>query len=304
MGQKFDEAMWLLDSGTRNIVQSSYDDFCKKNTEFRAKAGLEVTIIREAMGECCSWCSDLEGVYTYDTAPDDVYARHRECNCVVSTRTKKGTFQDAWSKKEYNTYRENRIARAEEIEREHEKYISPPVREVAARFRLGASSGNSGGETIRRELGQINREDTQSAIDLFKEQIRNREIENAIVIDKNGNVVHFIGNDSNVDLFDVDLDGASILHNHPASNGIVSFGEDDFYLIREHQNAIYDLVNPEYDYHLEVIKDLNNLSYNSLKNYITDSIQTVLDLEEDYQHMLMQGLSDNGFIKYERIKKN
>lgn len=115
MGQKFDEAMRLLDSGVRNIVQSSYDDFCKKNTEFRAKAGLEVVIIREALGECCSWCSDLEGVYTYDTAPDDVYARHRECNCVVSTRTKKGTFQDAWSKKEYNTYRENRIAWAEEM---------------------------------------------------------------------------------------------------------------------------------------------------------------------------------------------
>lgn len=121
MGQKFDEAMRLLDSGTRNIVQSSYDDFCKKNTEFRARAGLEVVIIREAMGECCSWCSDLEGVYTYDTAPDDVYARHRECNCVVSTRTKKGTFQDAWSKKEYNTYRENRIAREQEILEEQSK---------------------------------------------------------------------------------------------------------------------------------------------------------------------------------------
>lgn len=116
MGQKFDEAMRLLDSGTRNIVQSSYDDFCKKNTEFRTKAGLEVVIIREAMGECCSWCADLEGVYTYDTAPKDVYGRHRGCACVVSTRTKKGTFQDAWSKKEYNTYRENRIARAEELE--------------------------------------------------------------------------------------------------------------------------------------------------------------------------------------------
>lgn len=303
MGQKFEEAMRLLDSGTRNIVQSSYDDFCKQNTEFRAKAGLEVVIIREAMGECCSWCSDLEGVYTYDTAPDDVYARHRECNCVVSTRTKKGTFQDAWSKKEYNTYRENRIARAEEIEKEQEKYISPNIKEANAKLRLGASTGNGSGETVRRELGKIEREDAQTAVSYFKEQIRNREVENAIVIDKNGNVIHFVGDNSGVKLFDVDLEGANILHNHPESNGIVSFGEDDFYLIRDHQNAIYDLVNSEYDYHLEVIKQIDNLSYNSLKDFVTEDIQTVENLQEDYQHILMKGLKDKGYIKYERIKR-
>ena len=303
MGQKFEEAMRLLDSGTKNIVQSSYDDFCKQNTEFRAKAGLEVVIIREALGECCSWCSDLEGVYTYDTAPDDVYARHRECNCVVSTRTKKGTFQDAWSKKEYNTYRENRIARAEEIEKEQEKYISPNIKEANAKLRLGASTGNGSGETVRRELGKIEREDAQTAVSYFKEQIRNREVENAIVIDKNGNVIHFVGDNSGVKLFDVDLEGANILHNHPESNGIVSFGEDDFYLIRDHQNAIYDLVNSEYDYHLEVIKKIDNLSYNSLKDFVTEDIQTVENLQEDYQHILMKGLKDKGYIKYERIKR-
>lgn len=118
MGKKFDEMLRLMDSGTRNIVQSANDEYCKKNAEFRAKAGLEVLIIRESLGECCSWCSDLEGVYTYDTAPDDVYARHRDCNCVVSTRTKKGTFQDAWSKKEYANYREHRIEKAQEMLRE------------------------------------------------------------------------------------------------------------------------------------------------------------------------------------------
>ena len=304
MGKKFDEMLRLMDSGTRNIVQSANDEYCKKNAEFRAKAGLEVLIIRESLGECCSWCSDLEGVYTYDTAPDDVYARHRDCNCVVSTKTKKGTFQDAWSKKEYKTYRENRIARAKEIEREQKNIISPPIKEVTARLRLGASVGNGGEETIRRELGQINRENAQSAIDYFKEQIRNEKIENAIVIDKNGKVIHFIGNESNVNLFEVDLDGAYILHNHPISNGLVSFGEDDFYLIREHQNAIYDLVNTEYDYHLEVIRPLDKLSYSSLNDFVIEDIQSLNDLQEDYQHILMKSLSDKGYVKYERIKKN
>lgn len=115
MSEAFEKMIRLLESGVQNIVQSSNDEFCRKNAEFRAKAGLEVVIIRESLGKCCSWCSELEGTYTYDTAPDDVYARHRGCRCVVSTKTKKGTYQDAWSKKHYNSYRENRIAREKEI---------------------------------------------------------------------------------------------------------------------------------------------------------------------------------------------
>ena len=112
MNDKFEN---LLGSGIRNIAQSFYDSFVEVNAKFRAKAGLKVTIVRESLGECCSWCSDLAGTYSYDNAPDDVYARHKGCNCVVSTKTEKGTWQDAHSRKEYKTYRENRIAREQEI---------------------------------------------------------------------------------------------------------------------------------------------------------------------------------------------
>ena len=113
MNEKF---VNFLESGIRNISQSFYDRFVEKNAKFRSEAGLKVTIVREALGECCSWCSDLEGVYSYDTAPDDIYARHRECNCVVSTKTEKGTWQDAHSKREYDTFRENRIAIEKELD--------------------------------------------------------------------------------------------------------------------------------------------------------------------------------------------
>lgn len=170
MEKKFDEMLRLMDSGTRNIVQSANDEYCKKNAEFRAKAGLEVLIIRESLGECCSWCSDLEGVYTYDTAPDDVYARHRDCNCVVSTRTKKGSFQDAWSKKEYKSYRENRIARAEELEKEKEgqgKY-EKNIRQI-----MNTVSTKSTGGKWYKPINPDNKKDVQAAKEYRKISRRN-----------------------------------------------------------------------------------------------------------------------------------
>lgn len=174
MGKKFDEMLRLMDSGTRNIVQSANDEYCKKNAEFRAKAGLEVLIIRESLGECCSWCSDLEGVYTYDTAPDDVYARHRDCNCVVSTRTKKGSFQDAWSKKEYKTYRENRIARAEEILKQNENL----------------------NEITQKKLEKIINAKTQKGIDEVKTLLKNIGLEASGYFDKiNQDVANVIVNE-------------------------------------------------------------------------------------------------------------
>lgn len=115
MSEAFEKYQRLLSSAVNNLSRAFYDQYVETNAKFRAKAGLKVTIVREALGECCSWCSDLAGVYSYDNAPDDIYARHRDCSCVVSTRTEKGTWQDAWSRKEYKSYRENRIAKEQEI---------------------------------------------------------------------------------------------------------------------------------------------------------------------------------------------
>ena len=45
----------------------------------------------------------------------DIYARRKNCTCIVMTKTERGTYQDAWSRKEYDTEREARIAREQEI---------------------------------------------------------------------------------------------------------------------------------------------------------------------------------------------
>ncbi len=40
-------------------------------------------IVRETAGGCREWCDGLTGEYTYTDVPDDVYKRHKNCNCTV-----------------------------------------------------------------------------------------------------------------------------------------------------------------------------------------------------------------------------
>ena len=168
-------------------------------------------------------------------------------------------------------------------------------------IKLGAGKKSEDGNTNRIELGTINPKNTDYLISDLSSQIRNFGTENAIVIESNGKVVHFSSSSSEaVDMFDIDLNGATILHNHPESNGIVSFGEDDFMFLRENQNIrkLY-CCNAEYDYSVSVIKDMSEITYNSMyveaiKNYIPG---------EDMQHLVFQELSRKGYVKYERRRK-
>ena len=61
------------------------------------------------------------------------------------------------------------------------------------------------------------------------------------VIDNDGNVYYNIGSEKSVGIGSIKLSDCIVLHNHPASNGIVSFGEDDFNLIREYQSASWGI---------------------------------------------------------------
>ena len=163
---------------------------------------------------------------------------------------------------------------------------------------LGANSNSRSGNTTRIELGQVDIKDIDLFVNEFSEQIRNSDIENALVIDKNGNAIQFISNtDDSVYIFDVDLDGAIVLHNHPSTNGILSFGEDDFLFLRENQTMkSFRCCNEEYDYSVNVLKDMSNLVYNGLyreamENYI---------IGEDIQHMTFEVMKQKGYVNYER----
>lgn len=96
-----------------NTTESFFDDFIRKNADFRSKAGMLTYIERMAAPDGvksrklgkgkyfipCDWCQGLEGKYIYpDQVSDEVFQRHEFCRCVVTYKSEKMR-QDVWSKK-------------------------------------------------------------------------------------------------------------------------------------------------------------------------------------------------------------
>lgn len=87
-------------SAVENTANSFYDDYVKKNAEFRTKAGIKCYIVRETGGKCCAWCQSLAGRYVYGDEPDDVFRRHDNCTCTVTFENGRER-QDVWSKEKW-----------------------------------------------------------------------------------------------------------------------------------------------------------------------------------------------------------
>ncbi len=162
--------------------------------------------------------------------------------------------------------------------------------------RPGQVGGSGKGGT--RKIGEINPDDMDAAIQYFGDQIRNREVENTVVIDREGNVYHAVGNVDGVGIDGVDLNGAVITHNHPEANGILSFGEDDFYFLREHQD-IKELqcANKEYTYQISILKDISEVVYNDIYR---EGFKYRYDPDYEAQDAAMRVLQERGYVKYDK----
>lgn len=146
--------------------------------------------------------------------------------------------------------------------------------------------------------------ENRNPIDEIKELengIRKERYENAYVIQKNGDIYKFIGEKDSVNVFDVDFDGAIITHNHPVSNGIVSFGHDDFQFLKLHQNLKeFRVVNEEYTYYVRVLKNLDEVVYNDI--YIAGFNHIRGKDNVDVQHCAFLELKKRGYVEYVRRK--
>lgn len=164
---------------------------------------------------------------------------------------------------------------------------------------LGASNAASDGSQPVH-IGQIDISKKKEAIEYFGNAIRSSNIEKLYVIDKEGNVYYNEGTKDVVSIGDLDLTDCAVLHNHPKSNGIVSFGADDFISIRDTDAVDWYLVNEKFDYYLKKIKSMKGITYNhAWQWYMEDMID--LDIEDE-QHLIMKSLAKRGYIKYERKK--
>lgn len=97
----------------RNFCHTFYDDFVEQNVEFRLNAGVKSVITRRNLGDPCSFCDKLIGVYEYGKHPGNIFVRHDSCRCLVTFTSEKGVVQDSHSKDLFKTQREARIARQE-----------------------------------------------------------------------------------------------------------------------------------------------------------------------------------------------
>lgn len=95
--ETFKEAQWLLGPSIVNFSQSVADDFIKTNVDFHAKTGLKPKIRRSVVGKCCDWCEQKAGTYDYPV-PNDVYLRHRNCDCLVEYFPGNGRVQNSHTK--------------------------------------------------------------------------------------------------------------------------------------------------------------------------------------------------------------
>lgn len=168
-------------------------------------------------------------------------------------------------------------------------------------YNLGASSGGRTGKTVKKMIGAISYAKAPQAIKNFEDQIRHEDIEHAIVIDKAGSVYQFSGAVDNVDIFDVDFEGAYITHNHPESQGIISFGKDDFEFLKgQPKIAEFRCCNEEYTYSIRVLKPLDEVVYNDIYTEAMARIDPFSDIEEDIQDITMRILAERGYIAYDK----
>lgn len=159
------------------------------------------------------------------------------------------------------------------------------------------SMAPNGEESKLKLIGEIDLDKMEEAVNYYGDLIRDREEECLFVFDKNGNVYYNQGKSDYVDIGDFDLNGCVTLHNHPASNGIVSFGSDDFDVMKKYQRASYRLVNPEYNYELEIVKPIDEVTYNQI---YMGGAQECFETGDDMQHCAMNYLQKEGYVVYDR----
>lgn len=122
----FDEIKWILGEPIINLCQSIVDDSIKVNSEFHAKSGMKPKIIRVVAGNCCEWCMNLAGTYSYPNVPKDVYRRHQRCRCTVDYYPRDGKVQNVHTRQLRNEDAYDRILLSEESEKKEaiRKYLN------------------------------------------------------------------------------------------------------------------------------------------------------------------------------------
>lgn len=144
---------------------------------------------------------------------------------------------------------------------------------------------------------RIDKSQIEHKLKEYENEIRGKEIEYAYVIQEDGSVYKFKGDNSTV-IVNAPK-GSIVTHNHTADGDIYrSFGSDDFYFIKNNNVKELRLTNPDYDYSLKKIKEFDNISYSEIYSQSLNGYDGTDDYE--IQHVAMEILKERGYVEYER----
>lgn len=182
--------------------------------------------------------------------------------------------------------------------RQQRERLTIPKDTPLPKLGAGETSGNAPGSP--EKIGEIPVENIDKAIEYYNEQIRNQDVEHAVIIDRNGNVYYSIGNENSVGVDGIDLNEAVLTHNHPSSNGIISFGKDDFELLKANQDINRLVaVNETYTYIVRAVKDMGELPYDRYYRRAMSEAD-ITDAGFDLNHQVFEILKREGYVDYER----
>ncbi len=209
----------------------------------------------------------------------------------VSEKTNDSNYENINNEYQELSKEFNNWLKDNELNRDYAReYVSENIKNTE---NLASNQKNEFDKVIFKEyLKNISGSDYFEEIKKYEDNIFNQPIENAIIIEENGDVYKFTG---------VNIEGnfknAIITHNHVTFKGELggSFGKDDFNLLVKHQN-IKELraVDEKYLYKMKVLTKISENDYD-------DAYINVTSIDDnDYKHLVMKVLNERGLIEYER----
>ena len=160
-----EDTRWVLDSGVTAYAKSVVDETCKLNAEQQYRAGLTPVITRRTgPGGCCEWCKQWVGTWTYPDVPDEIYMRHRACDCVVEY--KNGKMSQNIHTKEWSNLQPSEVVKnpgaslTQKQAEDYEQYLKQKKRREAI-------------DNLARDSG-LSFEDAAKEYHLYTERLRDR----------------------------------------------------------------------------------------------------------------------------------
>lgn len=205
--EDYNSIAWILEAPVENIALSAVDDTMKTNADFQREAGLESSVTRytEPSGNWpCDWCQGLEGTYSIEDYPSELFMHHERCRCVIE-----------WDNKQTGTYD---VLRAVDTE-PYWKKIDPAEIEGRKNF-VGVNTNPA--EIVAQRLEQAGEipQEMEKSFSAFAKKYGHAKTEHSMMTDPDGNITWTSkkgrGSADHVTIPRGELiPGYSNVHNHP-----------------------------------------------------------------------------------------